>query len=78
MVEASPFPNLEQITARYLARCDAALTPALLRDGFAAREHRTTGAELRRTMSAHRAFTRLPGDRYTAGRTAQLACGIRP
>ncbi|MFD8595941.1 PIN domain-containing protein [Kitasatospora sp. NPDC059646] len=77
VVEATPFPALEQRAARLLARYGAPLTATELRDALADRDDLTVpAARLRREMAAHRAFVRLPGDRWTIGRPALEAAAL--
>ncbi|MDR6320057.1 PIN domain-containing protein [Actinoplanes couchii] len=55
--------------ARTLARSGEAMTPGELRDVMnLASSEQVTAAGLRRIMSAHPSFIRLPGDRYQIGR----------
>jgi hypothetical protein len=68
LVEASSTPTTTQLAARHLARCGGELTPAELRDALARRGHRIPATRLKAAMLAHRAFVRLPGDRFLIGR----------
>lgn len=70
VVEASTSATTTQIAARHLARRGEAITPAELRDELGSRGHRIPATQLRAAMAAHRAFQRLPGDRYTIGQPA--------
>jgi hypothetical protein len=70
VVEASTTPTITQIAARHLARRGQAITPAELRDELRYRGRRIPATRLKAAMTAHRAFVRLPGNRYTVGRPA--------
>ncbi|MDQ7911372.1 hypothetical protein RB614_43485 [Phytohabitans sp. ZYX-F-186] len=70
VIEPVGSPTTEQLAARHLVRCGRALTPSELGDELPYAGHRITAAALKRTMRAHPAFLRLPGDRYVVGRTA--------
>ncbi|MDQ0994782.1 hypothetical protein QFZ74_006099 [Streptomyces sp. V3I7] len=71
VVDPPAYPTTEQLAARYLARCGRPLTPGNLRDALDRRGHTVSAAQLKRDMSAHRAFVRAPGDLWTIGRPAR-------
>lgn len=71
VVQPPPYPTIEQLAARYLARCGRPLTPGELRDALARHGHTVPAAQLKRNMLAHRAFVRAPGDVWTVGRPVQ-------
>jgi hypothetical protein len=68
VVQPPAYPTIEQLAARYLARCGRALTPGELRDALARQGHTVSAAQLKRDMLAHRGFVRAPGDLWTVGR----------
>ncbi|WCN80929.1 hypothetical protein [Micromonospora sp. LH3U1] len=68
VIEPAGRPTVEQAAARYLARRRAALTPRELRDELSMSGFTASGAELRRGMLSHSAFSRRPGDRFELGR----------
>ncbi|MGW7824516.1 hypothetical protein ACWGLF_42065 [Streptomyces puniciscabiei] len=72
VVDPPAYPTPEQLDARHLARCGRALAPAQLRDALAVGGHHISATRLKRAMTTHRGFTRLPGDLYTIGRPPQL------
>jgi predicted nucleic acid-binding protein len=69
--------TLTERCARYLARSGEPMTPTQLRDALsvvAGPAQRITAAGIRRCISAHPSFHRLPGDRYQVG----SAIDVRP
>lgn len=68
VIEASSAPTVSQLAARHLARRIQAITPSELRDELCGFGHRVPATRLKAAMTAHPAFVRLPGDRYTVGR----------
>ncbi|WP_229841372.1 hypothetical protein [Streptomyces brasiliensis] len=71
VVQPPSYPTVEQLAARYLARCGRSLTPGDLRDALARYGHTVPAAQLKRHMPAHRAFVRATGDVWTVGRPVQ-------
>ncbi|MET9039657.1 PIN domain-containing protein [Streptomyces mirabilis] len=78
VVEPPSGPVLEQIAARYLARCSDSLTPAELRDALAVHGHKIPATHLKRAMNTHCGFVREPGDHYTVGHPGSLSSRSTP